>query len=436
MLEPVSRHGMMLETLFRVEDDLAANYNRVLAATIGKRTALTSFHLDNRGESPEIEAELGENYLQAGPSHRYGIIVSPDQKDADLMHAEFSFDERLLDEVYANFLSSISLATRVDGLYGEMDDSVREFSTLEDLLLINTIHLELHTPSQFLEKARELQGYVHELEAEPDLLIRDESALLKQMLALVKDVGDVRGYDLRPIQATHPVGNFYTRLFGGLSIFREVEQHKLRAAQTPASGDGVLFELSGATLTTLDDAPTKTVVIYRAKEFHPEDGPAVQFIPLQEPERAIRFLTEYGYADYAFDLLEARLTRLEEETLLSKGHDVVQMDRQQRQQAVYQYRDAMLPEWAELQAIKRNVTKGYAFRDIAQQVSAAAQSLLLTPAANVAKSTADVVQHTLTRFNDYCYETMLTHNRRHLERLYLRVEPNKQQYIIDVLSQS
>ena len=83
MLQTFSKTGLLGERLFLVEGDLVANYNRALATAIGKKTALTAFHLDKRGESPELEAELGKNYLQSGPSHRYCIIVSPDQKTPD-----------------------------------------------------------------------------------------------------------------------------------------------------------------------------------------------------------------------------------------------------------------------------------------------------------------------------------------------------------------
>ena len=65
MLQSLSRSGILIDTLFLVEGDLVENYNRALECCIGKRTAKTSFHIDLRGESPELEAELGANYLQA-----------------------------------------------------------------------------------------------------------------------------------------------------------------------------------------------------------------------------------------------------------------------------------------------------------------------------------------------------------------------------------
>ncbi|GAK57460.1 hypothetical protein U27_04427 [Candidatus Vecturithrix granuli] len=452
MLESLSRNGMLIETLFHVQGDLVENYNRALEAAVGKRTSQTSFYIDQRGESRELEEELGENYLQSGPAHRYCIVVSPDQKNADLLHEEFSFDGELLAMLYQQYLSGISLATRVDGMYGELDDGVRAYETLEDLLLIERVHLELHTPSKFLSKARELQGYVKQLQTNPDLLLENESALPKKILQLVGQVGDIREYDLRPIQTSKSFSSFYTRLFGGVAIFRNVESQNPLQVTRPDQ-EHFLLDLTGDPLTTLapEDygviepirqkpletkakaAPSKTVVIYQQKDYQPEDGPTVQFIPLQDKQRVIEFLVNYFYADYSADLIESRLARIEDETLLSKGHDVVTMNKQQQIQVLQQYQDAMLFAWYEIKELQRRLTKGHSLRDIIPEYSPETQSMLLVPMTSD-PSTAEVVEHVLTRLYDFDYEKMFLHNRRHLEHLHLRSDANKQKYILHVLA--
>lgn len=452
MIESLSRNGLLIETLFLVQGDLVENYNRALETAIGKRTGQTSFYIDQRGESRELEEELGKNYLQSGPSHRYCIVVSPDQKNADLLHEEFSFDSELLAMLYQQHLSGISLATRVDGMYGELDDGVRAYESLEDLLLIEQVHLELHTPSKFLSKARELQGYVKQLKANPDLLLENESALPKKILQLVGQVGDIREYDLRPIQARKTFSSFYTRLFGGVAIFRNVESQDPLQITRPDQ-EHFLLDLTGNSLTTLGpeeygtaepirskplepkskNIPSKTVVLYQQKDYQPEDGPVVQFIPLQEKQRVIEFLVNHFYVDYLSALIECRLARVEDETLLSKGHDVVAMDKQQQIQALLQYQDAMLPAWYELKELQRRLTKGHALRAIIPEYSPETQSMLLVSMTSD-PSAAEVVEYVLTRLHDVDYEKMFMHNRRHLERLYLRSDANKQKYILHVLA--
>ena len=429
MLQSLSRSGILIDTLFHVEGDLVENYNRALECCIGKRTQNTSFHLDLRGESPELEEELGTNYLQAGPAHRYCIIVSPEQKHATLIHEEFSFDRELLDQLYEQFLPGISLATRVDGMYGEIDDEVREYETLEDLLFVKNIHLELRTPSKFLSKCRTLLQDVEQLKANPNLLVEDEGALPKKILGLVNELGDVRDYDLRPIELTQERENFYTRLFGGVCVFRDVEWRQKEE-------EHALYGLSGERITTVPDGEpdkAKSVVLYREKDYHPEDGPLVTFIPFHDKARVIDFLLSARYAEYAYELLEPALSRMEDETLLSKGHDVMELNRQRRLQALSQYRDAMLPAWSELKNLKRQVSKGHAFTEVIQECSPDVRSMLLSPVPD-GPGTVNVVEHTLTRLCDYLYEKMLRHNRRYLEGLFANADRHKQRYILKVLS--
>jgi hypothetical protein len=456
MLEALSSKGIMREPLFKVEEDLVGNYNRALETVIGKKTALTLFHIDKRGESPELEEELGKNYLQSGPSHRYCIIVSPDQKDAGLIHEEFSFDNEVLDFLYQNYLSGISVVTRVDALYGEINDDVRAYETLEDLLLIKKVHLELTTPSGFLTKARELQKYVRQLQMDPDLLIKNESAVPKKILELVSEVGDVRNYNLSPIQATKELTTFYTRLFGGVCIFRHFELKKAFKMKRPDQ-EPYLYNPSGDPLAspkyhldtmlkpenqmnqeqTLSSQPEKTylktVVIYQQKDYQPENGPVVQFIPLQDKDKVIQFLVENGYADYSYHLIGSRLSRVEDETLLSKEHDVTEMGKEQRVQALYTYQEDMLPEWYDLKDIQRNVSKGHELTEIIQGYSATVKSMLLA-AGQQDKDVTNVVEHILTRLYDFNYEKMYTHNRRHLERIYEKADESKRKYILYTLT--
>ncbi len=446
MLEAVSRNGIILEKLFVVSGDLVENYNRVLEAVIGKRTQSQTFHIDKRGESPELEQELGENFLQSGPSHRYCLILSPEQSEADLMHKEFSFDDDILNDVFKNFLSGISLATRLDGLFGEIDDHVNAYETFEDLLQIKHIHLNLHTPSKFLSTARTLLEYVEQLKKQPNLLLENDSELPRKILKLVGEVGDVRGYDLRPIEASRELETFYSRLFGGVAVFRNVDSRSPLPLTRPDQ-EHFIYDLSGDPLTIVPPelppqpepksgkkpAPSKTVVLYREKDYHAEDGPLVQFISFQDKQRVIEFLRKYWYADFSVDLLEPALTRMEDETMLSKGHDVTQMDRQQRAKTLHQYQDTMLPAWYELNDVKRKLAKGHDMFSVISASSADVQSMLLTATAQD-DSTIDVVEYVITRLDEFRHEKMFQYNRRHLERQYPLFDPNKQKYLLNVLS--
>jgi hypothetical protein len=254
---------------------------------------------------------------------------------------------------------------------------------------------------------------------------------------MVKEIGDIRDYDLRPIEVTKEnLQTFCTRLFGGVCIFRN--------ARPRQEQEEFIYGLSGDVLTdaSLDaasetNAPvfSKTVVIYRQQDNQPEDGPLVTFVPFQDKARVVNFLVDYGYAEYSYGLLEPALNRIEDETLLQKGHDVAAMDKQQRIQVLHQYKDEMIFAWYELKDLKRSVMKGHNFEDVARTCSAEVQSLLLSSIATNS-SASHVVEHVLTRLSDYQYEKMLSYNRRHLERLYTHSDRNKQHYIISEVTKT
>ena len=168
-------------------------------------------------------------------------------------------------------------------------------------------------------------------------------------------------------------------------------------------------------------------------DYQPEDGPVVRFIPLQDKRRVIQFLVEYGYADYSYDLLDSRLSRVEDESLLAKGYEVTEMGKEQRIQALHKYQEEMLFDWYELKDIKRRLIKGHELSKIIHDYSASVQSMLLT-AVPEDRSVAYVVDHVLTKLYDFNYEKMYIHNRRHLENIYKTTDENRRKYILKVLA--
>ena len=57
------RKGLMFGNLFHVASPaLVERYNRALEHLTGKKTALSDFHIDVSGYSPEIGHELGDDH--------------------------------------------------------------------------------------------------------------------------------------------------------------------------------------------------------------------------------------------------------------------------------------------------------------------------------------------------------------------------------------
>lgn len=340
--------------LFSVHGELVGIYNQALSSLTGKKTTLTSFHIDKRGFSPEIQEELGPDYLQSSPSHRYVIILSPDQQASAMIRNDFSFDSEILDRTFARFMPSISVGTRMDGLYGELDDSVRTYDGLEDLLMLKSVHVTLKSTSGFLEKAMHLQHLISLLKADPELLIEKSSSTVDELYTLARDVGDIRGFSrLTPIDSDHAITQFHTRLFQGAFVFRKDEDDK-----EPAPGTLRRSSLPGWGLS--DFKQNRTVVIYSdsGKGSPPDSDPNVLFIPLSDTENILSFLIRNRLVSFDEHLIDKRLTALEDTALLEQGVRVSGITDEQRTRELSALMDRLPAEWHGLIDVKRKFARG------------------------------------------------------------------------------
>jgi len=223
-MQTLESAGIINKNLYVVSAIEAQRYNDTLKRITGLEIKLTEFRIDKRGESPEIERELGPNYLQINAANRYVIIVSPNQANADLIHEEFSFDDEFLSTTHMNAFPAITAVTRVDALFGEIWDGCEVYNCIEDLLLIKRIRLALESPSDFTGTAHELAKLEKKLRKNPALLASEGEELLQKMAALARKVGDIRKHNLSGLVNQFEIVSFFTRLFDGVAVYREHAQ--------------------------------------------------------------------------------------------------------------------------------------------------------------------------------------------------------------------
>jgi hypothetical protein len=400
---------MLFKRLFPIEGELVESYNRALRKVTGMETKLSAFHVDRRGKSPEIQRELGPDYLQAGHA-RYMIVVSPEQAGMDIIHPEFSFDETLFENLYQNHLSGISIVTRVDGLYGELEDGLRAYSA-DDITGIKWTKTRLHTPSGFITKARELKTLIEQLETDPSLLVKEKSAHLRKMVALAEEVGDIRGYSITNINATRDVGSFSTTLHGGMYIIRD-------------DGNGTIkLKRPGRRATRRESAVTgRSYVISEAEV----SSPGVTHIPLNDGKQVIEFLVHNHLAGIDPSLIPARLTQMEDLMLLQAQHPVARMNKYERQQALGKERMTHMHQ--ELLDLNRAMVYGDAVDQY--DLDAGVVAALLTP---IEGPHAGVVSTLTTHLWPHDYTRMAKHDPSRLETIFSGADTNTQDYIIKKL---
>ncbi|MGR3321378.1 MAG: DUF6638 family protein [Pseudooceanicola sp.] len=222
--------GLMYGNLIPVTAPaLIDRYNRALEHLTGRRTALTDFHIDISGFSPEIGDELGDPlYLNENGCNRQFILLTTDQRTAPLLNASFSTSRGILRQfIEENEAQLFALTTR-DAVAGELVNSVFSVEDPARLMEIRTIRIEADTTSGTVRDAEELGKLTDRFLQEEDAWFDD--VLIADMITIAKRTGDVTRNRVRLKQMEFRQDNFWTVHFGGTYVFRGVEHPALITA--------------------------------------------------------------------------------------------------------------------------------------------------------------------------------------------------------------
>jgi hypothetical protein len=214
--------GLMFGNLIEVSSPaLVERYNRAMRALCGKETKLTDFHIDLSGFSPEIGDELGDmEYLNPNGCNRSFILLTTAQKNAPLLNMVFSTSRAILqDYVEVNEAQLFALTAR-DAVIGTLQSGVYEMASAGRLLDVRQIKVDADTTGGHVAAAGQLAGQIERFRTEPDGW-RDD-VLIANMIELAKKTGDVTRVPISLKPRSYPQGSFWTSLFGGLYLFRDV----------------------------------------------------------------------------------------------------------------------------------------------------------------------------------------------------------------------
>lgn len=212
--------GLMFGNLIEVSSpQLVARYNRALKTLTGRETALTDFHIDLSGYSPEIGDEFGDHfYLNPNGANRQFILLTTAQKEAPLLNIRFSTSRSILTRfIEANEAQLFALTAR-DVVAGELQGSVYAVDSPAQLLDLRRVTVEADTIGGHVADAEKLAGLIERFRREPDGW-RDE-ALIDQMIALARRTGDVTRVPIHLPSMSFEQADFWTSLFGGLYVFQ------------------------------------------------------------------------------------------------------------------------------------------------------------------------------------------------------------------------
>lgn len=229
--------GLMFGNLVHVQSRaLISRYNRALTQLSGRETALTDFHIDISGFSPEIADELGDPlYLNPHGVNRQFILLVPEQMRAPLLDAKFSFSREILRDYMAENTAAIFALTAKDAIAGELLNSVVKLSSPNALLRLKRVEVEADTTDETLRQANELAVKIDHLMQDPDAW--QDDVLIAEMIGLAKKTGDISRNPvlLKPHKSLQQ--SFWTAHFGGAFLFRVGDDHVV-IARDPAQFEG------------------------------------------------------------------------------------------------------------------------------------------------------------------------------------------------------
>ncbi|MEQ9694505.1 DUF6638 family protein [Shimia sp. SDUM112013] len=232
------QRGLMFGNLIEVASPvLVERYNRALKHLTGKTTALTDFHIDVSGYSPEIGDELGDHlYLNHNGVNRQFILLTTEQKNAPLLNAKFSTSRDILRDFITENERQLFALTARDAVAGELVNSVFSVTDPVRLFDIRKVVIEADTTEGTLRDVEKLAGMVDRFKDEEDAWFDD--VLIADMIGVAKRTGDVTRNPVRLKHMEFQQDNFWTAHFGGLYLFRGVAHPALIArANKDSLGD-------------------------------------------------------------------------------------------------------------------------------------------------------------------------------------------------------
>ncbi|PCJ08514.1 MAG: hypothetical protein COB16_07500 [Rhodobacteraceae bacterium] len=326
------QHGLMFGNLFHVASPaLVERYNRALQHLTGKSTALTDFHVDISGYSPEIGDELGDGlYLNHAGVNRQFILLSTEQKRSPLLNEKFSVNRDILRRFIEDNERQLFALTATDAVAGELVNSVFEVDTPARLFDIHKIQIEADTTKGTVRHAAHLGALVDRFKGEDDAWFDD--VLIAEMITTAKKTGDITR---NPVHLKHEAfqqDNYWTAHFGGLYLFQAVEHPALIAS---------------------GDKPT-------------EELPIKYVFDLSERNRIAKFLDYNGLAEGVVKargvdgaaILRQKMDFIAADALAGKGLDLTGMHRSKLRRLTAQHASDLPDEYEGLAAMVRWAESG------------------------------------------------------------------------------
>ncbi|WP_374957687.1 DUF6638 family protein [Gilvibacter sp.] len=218
-MEKLQQAGLFGGGLTTVSGPLVARYNDCLAMLGIKPVKLKRFQIDGLGWSPEVAAELKDDYyLNLGDANSYGIILSPEQFDQPIYRPFHSFDRDLMYAVFTAYQKEIKDITKDSAICLHIDQGLDTYYESFDLLKIEKVSVHFKISGDLDKNKAEQMALIEEYNQGNNFFHRD---IHKKLLASALAYGDLRDRKVHLEPISVEVNSFYTKAFGGVFVLRD-----------------------------------------------------------------------------------------------------------------------------------------------------------------------------------------------------------------------
>ncbi|CAK8719594.1 hypothetical protein GMJAKD_08870 [Candidatus Electrothrix aarhusensis] len=205
---------------------MIARYNDALVSMGFQPTGLDRFSVDMFGWSPEIATEKRKlYYLTRSLANPMGIIISIHQRHAPVYFPYHSFDRAMISAFFDRFTAEIMDITTTDALCIDLENGLSAYSSLEDLLLVDSFVLRAETPHGLIAQAQKQQQLIVDF-LDSDEQWEDEDKR-QDIIDSAKKHGDMRQRKMRIADFSYPnIDIFYTEALGGVYILKHPADEK------------------------------------------------------------------------------------------------------------------------------------------------------------------------------------------------------------------
>lgn len=229
-MQDLIKAGLFGRGLVQVNNTiLVERYNACLRDMGLEPTKLKKFQIDRMGWSPEIAAEMDNDYyLSHGDANPLAIILTPDQgvPGTPIYYPYHSFDWRMMNAWYSTYRAPIVDLTESTGICLDIDQDVDVYQDPDDLLLVYEVLIKASTPGRLITKAKRQQELILRFLREEESHLNAE--LIEELRQSRIEAGDLRNRMLviRDHQFSD-IRDFYSRPFGGVFVLRSRSEKPL-----------------------------------------------------------------------------------------------------------------------------------------------------------------------------------------------------------------